>query len=454
MNKTATLFLIICYISGSLVAQDPNLNIIFILTDDQRWDALGYAGNNIIQTPEMDKLAKEGIYFENAFVTTPICAASRASIMTGLYERAHRYTFGQPPLKKEYIENSYFSVLKNAGYYNGFLGKFGVNFENHLDTVLFDFYKPENQNSYYNLPDGSPAKEHLTDRIGNNAIEFIKNAPGDRPFCLSISFHAPHAVDPAPEQYVWPKVLDTLYSDVTIPGPLMGDPQNFDKLPEPVKEGFNRSRWKWRFDTPDKYQQMVKGYYRMITGIDRTIGKIRAVLDQEGLSKNTVIILMGDNGYFLGERQLAGKWLMYEPSLRVPLIIYNPAGIGSKTIQDMVLNVDVTPTILDFANAVVPGTYQGMSLKNYTSGDIAPVGKRDFFLCEHLWDFEPIPASEGVRTGNYKYFRYIDDPSVEELYHIENDSNEEFNLVDDQEFRQILQQLRDKCNELIKRMSN
>lgn len=448
------LFLILCCLSRLVYAQDSNFNIIFILTDDQRWDALGYSGNKIIQTPEMDKLAKEGTYFKNAFVTTPICAASRASIMTGLYERRHRFTFEQPPLKKEHIENSYFSVLKKAGYYNGFLGKFGVSYENNMDTVLFNVYKPENQGSYYGLPNGSTAQEHLTDRIGNNAIEFIKNAPDDRPFCLSISFHAPHAVDHAPEQYIWPKELDTLYKHVTIPNPLLGDLQNFNKLPQPVKEGFNRIRWKWRYDTPDKYQQMVKGYYRMISGIDRTIGKIRTVLDQEGISKNTIIILMGDNGYFLGERQLAGKWLMYEPSLRVPLIIYNPAGNGQKTIKDMVLNVDVTPTILDFANANIPDTYQGISLKNYTKNDISSVVKRDYFLCEQLWDFKKIPASEGIRTEKYKYFRYIDDPSVEELYNIENDPNEEKNLVNDEEFKQVLQHLRHKCNELIKRMSN
>jgi arylsulfatase A-like enzyme len=453
MIRIWILFLVVFCLSRLAFAQDPGVNIIFILTDDQRWDALGYAGNDIIQTPAMDKLAEEGTYFKNAFVTTPICAASRASIMTGLYERKHRYTFQQPPLRRAFIENSYFSLLNKAGYYNGFLGKFGVKFENNLDTTLFDIYKPEYLGSYYELPVGTRGDKHLTDRIGDNAIEFIKNAPRDQPFCLSISFYAPHAVDDDPEQYFWPRELDTLYQQVTIPDPVMGDIQYFDKLPHPVKEGFNRTRWEWRFDSPDKYQKMVKGYYRMISGIDRNIERIREELDQQGISENTIIILMGDNGYFLGERQLAGKWLMYEPSLRVPLIIYNPMGEGQKRIEDMVLNIDVTSTILDFANVHIPDTYQGVSLKSYTTVDHSLVRKRDHFLCEHLWDFEPIPPSEGIRTEQYKYFKYINSPSVEELYDIKNDPNEEINLVEDNKSRKVLRKLRKKCNSLIESVS-
>lgn len=454
MIKIGIIFLAVCCFSRLTLAQDPNFNIIFILTDDQRWDALGYSGNDIIQTPAMDKLAREGTYFKNAFVTTPICAASRASIMTGLYERKHHYTFQQPPLSKNHIENSYFSILKKAGYYNGFLGKFGVKFENNLDTTLFDIYKPEYLGSYYGVSDGTVSNKHLTDRIGDNAIDFIQNAPGDRPFCLSISFYAPHAVDGDPKQYFWPSELDTLYQGVTIPDPAMGDKEYFEKLPPAVKEGFNRTRWAWRFDTPEKYQQMVKGYYRMITGVDRNIERIRYELDQQGISENTIIILMGDNGYFLGERQLAGKWLMYEPSLRIPLIIYNPVGQGQNIIEDMVLNIDLPSTILDFANMDIPDTYQGTSLKSYSTSDYTSVKKRDYFMCEHLWDFEPIPASEGIRTEQYKYFRYIDDPSVEELYEIETDPNEEINLVDDRGSRKIRRKLRKKTNSIIKSMSN
>lgn len=217
-----TVFLLFIGLVGVLSAQDSRPNIIFILTDDQRWDALGYSGNTIIQTPEMDKLAKEGTYFKNAFVTTPICAASRASIMTGLYERKHDYTFRQPPLRNEFIDKSYFSLLKEAGYYNGFFGKFGVKFEDRRDTTLFDVYRPENQGGYFRLTHGGTKHEHLTDLMGANAIDFIKSAPNDKPFALSISFNAPHAADSSPEQYIWPVALDTMYQNITIPPPLLG----------------------------------------------------------------------------------------------------------------------------------------------------------------------------------------------------------------------------------------
>jgi arylsulfatase A-like enzyme len=448
------LFAVLICIAEILHPQDSRPNIIFILTDDQRWDALGYSGNAIIQTPEMDKLAKEGTYFRNAFVTTPICAASRASIMTGVYERRHGYTFQQPPLKEEFIEKSYFSVLKKTGYHTGFLGKFGVAFENQRDMTHFDVYQPEEQQGYYRLTEGGTIHKHLTDIIADNAISFIKNAPEDKPFSLSISFHAPHAVDSSPEQYIWPAAFDTLYKNTTIPPPVLSAHENFERLPIAVQEGFNRARWRWRYDTPDKYQKMVKGYYRMISGIDSAIGQIRHALMEQGISGNTIIILMGDNGYFLGERQIAGKWLMYEPSLRVPLIIYNPLGKGGKTIKDMALNIDIAPTILDFAKAEIPENYQGISLAAYTSNTASYSVKRDHFLCEHLWDFDRIPASEGIRTEKYKYFRYIGAPSTEELYDLESDPNEAHNLVNTDGYTRTLQELRGRCDSLIEKMSN
>lgn len=442
--------MILCY-SVQIQAQSDRPNIIFILTDDQRWDALGHSGNNIIHTPNMDRLAQEGTYFKNAFVTTPICAASRASIMTGLYERKHKYTFRQPPLNKQFIAQSYFLLLKNAGYYNGFFGKFGVNFENQQDTLLFDVYRPKQQDGFFRLSEDGTQQKHLTDVIADQAINFIKSVPVEKPFALSISFHAPHAVDASPYQYFWPMALDTLYKNVTIPHAMMSDNEDFAKLPEAVQKGFNRARWLWRYDNAEKYQRMVKGYYRMISGVDAAIGNIRKELKRQGISENTVIILMGDNGYFLGERQLAGKWLMYEPSLRVPLIIYNPNAVSIKTIEDMVLNIDIPPTILDFAQIEIPKTYQGHSLKAYSRVEDLQPKKRETLLFEHLWDFESIPSSEGVRTKKYKYFRYRDDPKWEELYNLETDPNEKNNLVGSTAHQEILEQLRKQCNKLIQK---
>ena len=315
-SLTFLLFLLTCFFNIHVTrAQNKKPNIIFILTDDQRAEAMGYAGNKIIKTPEMDKLASQGIYFKNAFVTTPICAASRASILTGLYERTHLYTFQQGNLKQGYADNSYPTLLKKAGYYTGFFGKFGVEYPSF--NTMFDQGENYDRNTKYKDHRGYFYKTlgkdtvHLTRYTSQKAMDFISSAPTDQPFCLSLSFSAPHAHDPAVDQYFWQPEVDNLYKDVVIPPPIMASDADFMAQPAYVRNGENHTRWLWRFDTPEKYQKSVKGYYRMISGVDLEIGKIRKLLAEKGLDKNTIIIFLGDNGYFLGEPQFADKWLMY-----------------------------------------------------------------------------------------------------------------------------------------------
>ncbi|GMQ30286.1 sulfatase [Algoriphagus confluentis] len=433
----------------SSFAQQTRPNIIFILTDDQRWDALGFAGNPIIQTPEMDRLAAEGIYFENAFVTTPICAASRASILTGLYERTHGYTFGQGDIKQPFMNQSYPIELRKAGYHIGFFGKFGVNYPGFSE--LFDEGEDYDRNGKFKDRRGYFFKTiqkdtvHLTRYTGQQAIDFIKNAPSEKPFMLSLSFSAPHAHDPAELQYFWSPEFDLLYNDVVIPDPILASEDQFLAQPEYVRSGENRTRWHWRYDTPEKYQHSVKGYYRMISEVDAEIGKIRRVLAEKGLDKNTVIILMGDNGYFLGERQLAGKWLMYDNSLRVPLMVFDPRKEGGIRSQSFALNIDVPATILDLAGISTPKSWQGLSL---TSKDLA---KRKEFLTEHLWQTPIIAPSEAIRTERWKYFRYINDPDWEELYDLEMDPLEKNNLAENPAHQATLVHLRKQLENQIDR---
>ncbi len=432
--------------TGESTADRPN--IIFILTDDQRFDSLGYAGNDIIHTPEMDKLAREGVYFENALVTTPICSASRASIFSGRYERAHRYTFGPDPLAPEFVQDSYPVLLKKAGYYSGFIGKFGVKIPG--SEAMFDefdsFYvwdEPDRP-GYYNVDKTLEGETvHLTRYAGQKALDFIETAPRDKPFALSLSFNAPHAHDESEQQYFWQDQVAHLFEDMTMPEPALKDDEYFERLPEAVRKGFNRERWGWRYDTPEKYQHSVKGYYRMLAGIDLEIAKIRNKLAETGQDENTVIIFMGDNGYFLGERQLAGKWLMYDRSIRVPLMIYDPRVKEHRDVTDMALNIDVTATILDLAGIEIPSGYQGKSLVPIVNGDTDTLS-RDAVLIEHLWEFDHIPPSEGVRTDEWKYLRYVDDPSIEELYNLREDPQETNNLAGDPGHEERLAELRAK----------
>ncbi len=441
------MFLLFAFLLGSpIFAQQEDPNIIFILTDDQRWDALGFAGNDIIQTPEMDRLAASGVYFENAFVTTPICAASRASLLTGLYERTHGYTFGPNELQEAYASNSYPVQLKKAGYTTGFFGKFGVRysgFENLFDqgdSYDRDVQYPDRRGYFYKTIHGDSV--HLTKYTSYQAQEFIKNAPKNKPFMLSLSFSAPHAHDPAEDQYFWSEDVDHLYQDLKFPKAKLRQDKYFEAQPDYVQKGENRTRWYWRYDTPEKYQHSMKGYYRMISEVDLEIGKIRKTLEEYGIDKNTVIILMGDNGYFQGERQLAGKWLMYDNSIRVPLIIYDPRNPGHRTISDFTLNIDVAPTILEFANEIIPTTWQGISLAEYVIGK-NPASERKDFIVEHLWKVNIIPASEGLRTEDWKYFRYQDDLAHEELYDLKKDPMETKNLAQNPKFKEILVEMRE-----------
>ncbi|MGD1893744.1 MAG: family 78 glycoside hydrolase catalytic domain [Cyclobacteriaceae bacterium] len=440
----------------SAYSQSTQPNIIFILTDDQRWSALGYAGNELIHTPEMDQLAKQGTYFSHAMVTTPICAGSRASILSGLYERTHRYNFQTGPMQEGYMQQAYPKLLKEAGYRTGFYGKFGVNYDNM--ATLFDEYESYDRNGRFKDRRGYYYKTlgedtvHLTRYTGQKALDFIDQADPNTPFCLSLSFSAPHAHDPAEDQYFWQPESDKLLAKTEIPSPKLGDDRYFNELPEPVREGVNRTRWYWRYDTPEKYQHSIKGYYRMISGIDRELGKIRQQLKKKGLDKNTVIILMGDNGYFQGERQLAGKWLLYDNSVRVPLIIYDPREKHQDS-NGLALNIDVPATMLDLASVTVPNTYQGKSLMPIVSGETNSLA-RDTALIEHLWEFENIPPSEGVRTAEWKYFRYVNDKFSEELYHLTDDPQEINNLADDPDYQQILAELSAATDRLIRERSD
>jgi arylsulfatase A-like enzyme len=451
LPKTALAFAGIAgLIPGCSGKPEQRPNIIFILTDDHRWDAMHCAGNDIIFTPNMDRLASDGIRFRNAFVTTPICAASRASILTGLYERTHDYTFTKPAVGPGLLRETYPYLLKKAGYHTGFIGKFGVKIENGWADSLFSYSKMTAY-PYWKEVDGK--RIHLTDLHGQYATSFLDSCRADEPFCLSVSFWAPHAVDESKEQYFWPEWCDTLYRDAVIPLPVTSTPEVFNSHPGFITGSFSRERWYWRYDTPEKHQEMVKGYYRMISGVDAVIGRIRNKLAEKGLDKNTIIILMGDNGYFLSDRQLAGKWLMYEQSLRVPLIIYDPRvpeGNRGKTPTVPGLNIDVDPTILELAGLEIPESAQGQSLVPVLNGkSLAP---REYLLFEHLWDFEHIPQSECVRSENYKLIRYPQHPGFEEFYDLKKDPDEVRNLFRESGSQPLIQDFTRKLDSLIARV--
>jgi arylsulfatase A-like enzyme len=349
----------------------------------------------------------------------------------------------------------YPKILKDNGYHVGFYGKLGVAIdrpEQYFDeSDFYDRGSRSDKGGYFYKKIGSDTV-HLTRYAGQQAQDFISNAPKDKPFCLSVSFSAPHGHDSSVEQYFWQKKSDTLYEKDVFPEPSLGEDLYFDRLPAEVKNGFNRVRWKWRFDTPEKYQRMMRGYYRMITEIDDEIGALKNILAKNGLAENTIFIVMGDNGYFTGDRQLADKWLMYDPSIRIPLIIFDPRMPKKpRVVSDMVLNIDITKSILDFAGIKSPGNYQGESLKPYLNRPDFSL-QRDFILIEHLWKLPDIPSSEGIRTKDWKYFRYRFINAPEELYDLKNDPLETKNLAQEKSHQKILRKLRHKFTQKVQQL--
>jgi len=441
-------------------------NILFILTDNQRADLLGCAGNPIIRTPNIDRLAKRGVRFSNAFATTPSCAASRASYLTGMYERRHQFTFYAPPLQTEFSNNSYPAVLKSLGYRTGFIGKFGVA-ANGIEPSLedeggiermfdhFDNYEHWTDEGYeIRQPDGSI--KHLTDITGDKVIDFFdrhNNERSNQPFCLSVSFNAPHAQDGDPRLYIWPDSEEGLYADATPLEPANADPAFFESLPRFIQESESRVRWHSRFDTRENFQRNMKGLYRMVSGIDRNVGRMVEALERHSLSNNTVIIFASDHGMYYGERGLSDCWQLNEESIRIPLVIYDPRrNVSCPVRNEMVLNIDIAPTILDLAGASIPTIVQGRSLIPLV--DDSADGWRTEFFCEHLFSIPKIniPKSEGVRNERWKYVRYFEqDPVYEELYDLEVDPHESHNLVGVPEYADRVVKMRLKCSDLTAR---
>jgi arylsulfatase A-like enzyme len=408
---------------------DARPNIVFLLTDDQRWDTLGCMGNRIIRTPNVDRLAAHGITFRNNFCATAICCTSRASIFTGLLEKSHGISDFNSDLNPRIFAQSYPVLLRQAGYRMGFVGKYGVG--DHLPADTFHYWRGLAGQAGTYMREYNGRRMHLTRIMEEQSVEFLKEYSGRQPFCLSVSFKAPHAEDPNPDQYIYDPALKDLYSDVTIPVPKTARPEYFEALPDFLKTSEARARWRWRFTTPERYQQMVKGYYRLISGVDDAVGRIVDTLEKLGIEDNTVVIFTSDNGYYLGEHGLADKWFMHEESIRTPLVIRDPrlpAGRRGQQKTEMSLNVDLAPTLLSLAGVERIGSMQGRDLMPLVRGEKTD-WRREWFYSHHF-RHERIPRSEGIRTARWAYMRYLDSkPLYEELYDLQADSSEERNLA-------------------------
>lgn len=436
-----------------LQAAQQRPNILFMFTDDQPQNCLGIMGNEHIQTPHLDELARRGTLFSNAFVTTAICCSNRACILTGQHMYRHGIKDFKMPLSAEAFDQTYPALLRKAGYRTGYLGKYAVgnpstnNRELSLPADRFDHWYgfPQSIN-FRQQVDGQT--RYLTTVMTEQAIEFLRATTPDQPFCLTIAFKEPHG----PFNYFDPDVPD-VYENVQLPSSPTFTLSDFQSQPEFIRKSLNGDASLVRLRDEEQHQQGLRTFYRTVSRADQAVGEILDALQQLGLDDNTVVIFSSDHGSLLGDHGLFGKWLMYENSIRVPLIIYDPRIDPSRATgrrEQMALSIDLAPTMLALAGIEAPAAMQGKNLMPIVQQQ--PTQWRRSFYYQHVYNTNPprspIVKTEGIRTDRWKYIRYPEtEPVFEQLFDLEADPLERTNLVSKAEYASQLADLRRQCDD-------
>ena len=435
------LLLLLLSLTTFAVTAADKPNIVFFLTDDQRNDFLGCTGHPIVQTPNIDKLAENGTLFENAFVTTATCWVSRASILTGMYMRTHRFEGGK--IQPEFITTSYPVVLKKAGYQMAFYGKTHFKVEADQQKMMFDELIQVGRNPFHKkMPDGS--LKHETDIIADHAIDYIKRQSAEEPFFVALNFNATHAEDSdKKDHFPYPESAAHLYTDMKMPLPRLHDRKIFESQPEFMQNSIHQDRYKWRWDK--KYQHNMRNYLRMASGIDFAVGRVVQTLKDKNFLDNTIIIYSADNGYYAGDRGFAGKWTHYEQSLRVPLIIYDGRTKKAQRLSQMALNIDLGATMLDYAGVPTPKEHQGRSLKPIIDGEA--LEWRTDFMGEFYSRIKSIPNWEGIRGERYVYASYPEE-GYEFLHDLKKDPDQLQNFAKNPEYKEVLEKMRSRFKEI------
>jgi arylsulfatase A-like enzyme len=436
-------------------------NIIFFFTDDQAYDTLGVYGNPNVKTPNIDSLGKQGVIFDRHYDTTAICMASRANVMTGLYEYKSGTNFMHGPMSKEIWSKSFPVLLQQAGYRTGFGGKFGFpvvedptkggreNKWDHLPDEDFDFWVGGlGQTSYDTAKNKYLARfadqyPHSSRAYGAAGQEFIKDSvkSGD-PFCLSIFFKAPHRpVQPDP-------MFDDVYKDTVFRKLPNYGRKAGEHLSNQSRMGRQYPRFKsWGYSEEASYQKALRLYNQQIHGVDYAIGMIVDELERQGVADNAVIIFSSDNGFFNGSHGLGSKVLPYEEGARVPLIIYDPrykSKSSGRRVPAVTGNVDLAATILDLAGVETPEVMDGRSLMPIVSGETNSV--RTTVPIFNVWGTQGTTCMTIVtETHKYVYWPYGEEfEPAEELFDLKNDPYELKNVISETANAAVLESLRNE----------
>lgn len=423
----------------------PKPNVVVVLCDDLRWDALGCAGHPYLKTPNIDRLAAEGVRFRNAFCTTSLCSPSRASILSGLYAHTH----GVLDNFTEFPETlpSFPRRLHDNGWQTAYIGKWHMGEDNDNPRPGFDYWvSHKGQGKYYgtefNINGRREVKPgYYTHEVTEFALEFLK-MPRAKPFLLFLGHKAPHSF------YIPEPKYSNVFAQVKIEYP--DTAFQLEGKPEWVKQrldtwhGIYGPLFEWRKQFPDRrpeavkdFAAMTRAYWGTIQSVDDSVGRIYDALKLAGQLDNTVFIFMGDNGLLNGEHGMVDKRTMHEPSIRIPLIVrYPPAFKTPRVVDQLVLTEDIAPTVLDLCGQPPLKKIHGQSFKRLAQGRASGWRKSFYYEYNYEKQFPYTPNVRGVRTEDWKYIHYPagdggPDRHRAELYHLAKDPEERRNLIDD-----------------------
>ncbi|MBS1815222.1 MAG: sulfatase [Acidobacteria bacterium] len=431
-------------------------NIVCFVGEGVRNDEFSFTGNPIIKTPNIDALSREGCTFNNGFVINALCLPSRATILTGMYSHttgAATNVEGKVPDRFPLVSD----LLKNAGYETAFIGKSHIEgaLMNHPWNYYFgfegqgDFYRPvvtEGVDGHY-TPAKLYAGEYVDTLLTRKAVEWMQKKR-DKPFCLFLWFYAPHA------PFFRPKDMVNRYNGTGIPLPstFHEDAEGYPGKPRSVADADNKVGYsEVGSDDPRSPEELVKNHYVGVEDNDRNVGTVMKELERQNVLDKTAVLFSSDHGFFLGEHHMYDKRLMYEPSIRIPMIIRYPKRIKSGTKNDeMVLNLDMAPTLLDLANLPVPAEMQGKSMMPLAEGKHAAWRQDWLYEYYEYPGWENVKPCRGVRTKRYKYIHYFVDPQEFELYDLEKDPDEKTNLYGKPEYAAIQKKLQERLEALRK----
>jgi N-acetylglucosamine-6-sulfatase len=444
--------------------QQPRPNIVFILIDDLRWDELGIAGHPFLKTPHIDRIASEGALFRNAFMTTPLCSPSRASFLTGQYAYTHGITDNVDRSVASHKLITFPLLLQQAGYATAFIGKWHMGNDDSRRPGFDRWVSFKGQGSYLDPEineDGSDVKArgYITDLLIGYAVEFIRRRH-DKPFLVYLAHKAIHpevmqhgdgSVNLAhAEQFIPAERHSNLFAGKKVPRrpsamrPPIGKPalqRTINDLP-PLGSKTASS------------DEVVLGRVRSLMAIEEGVGEILTALQETNQLDNTIIVFASDNGYFYGEHGLSvERRLAYEESIRMPLLVRYPRVIKAGTVRDeLALNIDVAPTLLELAGVSPPATVQGRSLVPLLKG--LDREWRRSFLIEYYSDrvFPRIQKMgyKAVRTARWKYIHYVELDGMDELYDLKADPYEMRNIIDRRDAARALEDMKRELDRLLK----